>query len=192
MFLSGERQQADAHLEDSAVTPFIFTLQPYNMASNPKVPIPLSTDDTPTVRNYIVKVLKLSHDFTTESAHHSAAEWKTGIGADLRQMKAPQYRETFGNRVARILYREVRIQVLEEEHAKRKPLSRETRGMTRRSERDRAVDVELMFDYRRVYSCYHDHREPCDAGLRFPFSTCDRICDICVLGVGALYGCPFG
>lgn len=131
MFLSGEGQQADAHLEDSAVTPFIFTLQPCNMASNPKVPIPFPTDDTPTVRAYIAKVLTTSHDFSAESARHSAAEWKSGTGADLRQMKAPQYRETFGNRVARILYREVRIQVLEEENAKSTPLSRETRGMFR-------------------------------------------------------------
>jgi hypothetical protein len=107
---------------------FVFTLQPSDMASNPKVPIPLPTDDTSTVKAYITKVLITSHTFSAESAHHSAAEWKTGTGADLRQMQASQYRETFGNRVARILYREVRIQVLEEECANRKPLSRETRG----------------------------------------------------------------
>ena len=82
------------------------------MASNPKVPIPFPTDDTPTVRAYIAKVLTTSHDFSAESARHSAAEWKSGTGSDLRQMKAPQYRDTFGNRVALILYREVLIQVL--------------------------------------------------------------------------------
>jgi hypothetical protein len=105
------------------------------MASNPKVPIPLPTDNTSTVRAYIAKVLKTSHAFSTESAHHSAAEWKAGTGVDLRQMKALQYRETFGNRVARILNREVRNQVLEEQRTKSTPLSRETRGMTYRSKR---------------------------------------------------------
>lgn len=118
--------------EDSGASPSIFihthALRNPNMASNPKVPIPLPTDDTFTVRAYIVRVLVTCHDFSVESAHHSAAEWKIGTGADFRKMKASRYRETFGNRVARILYREVRVQALEEQHAKSKPLSRETRG----------------------------------------------------------------
>jgi hypothetical protein len=161
---------------------------PSEMASNRKVPIPLPTDSTPTVRAYIFKVLITSHASSAESARHSAAEWKAGTGADLRKMKASQYRETFGNGIARILYKEVRIQVLEKEHAESKSLSRETRGMIRRSGRDRTVgNAELMFDYRRVDSCYHDRREPCDARLRLPLSTCDWIRNFRVLGVGALY-----
>jgi hypothetical protein len=162
------------------------------MASNPKVAIPLPTDNTLTVRNYIAKVLKTSHAFSAESAHHSAAEWKAGSGADLREMKASHYRETFGNRVARILYREVRVQVLEEEYAKRKPLSRETRGMIRRSKQDRTVNVKLMIVCRRVHSCYHDCREPYNASLCLLFPTCNRVCDFSVLGVGALYAYTFG
>jgi hypothetical protein len=98
------------------------------MASEHRVPIPLGTDGSSTVRDYITKVLKVSHDFSDESAHHSAAEWPAGSGDDLRKMQASQYRETFGNRVARILYQEVRIQVLEDEYANNKPLTRETRG----------------------------------------------------------------
>ena len=98
------------------------------MASEHRVSIPLSNDVSSTVRDYITKVLKVSHDFSEESARHSAAEWRSGSGDDLRKMRASQYRETFGNRVARILYQEVRIQVLEDEYANSEPLTRETRG----------------------------------------------------------------
>lgn len=164
------------------------------MSSSPTIPIPLPTDNTPTVRAYIQKVLSTSHNFSNESALHSAAEWKAGSGADLRKMRARRYRETFGNRVARILYQEVRVQVLEEEYAEREPLSRETRGrnhiLVRQS--DLFQTGELMFGYRRVDGCYHDHREPCDARLHLPVSTCDRVYDIRFLGVGTLHGCSFG
>jgi hypothetical protein len=107
-------------------------------------------------------------------------------------MKASQYRETFGNRIAGILFKEVRIQVFEEQHIKSKSLSRKARGTIARSERDRTANVELMFDPGRADSCYHDRREPCDARLRLFLSACDWIRDFGVLGIGALCDYPSG
>ncbi|KAM0713391.1 hypothetical protein Q7P37_010353 [Cladosporium fusiforme] len=89
------------------------------MSSNrdPPIPLPPPTASAETVRTYIFNVLTSSHGCSQESSQHSAAEWKTGNGSSLKEMKISQMRTTFGNRTALILYKEVRTQVIEEKYA---------------------------------------------------------------------------
>lgn len=103
------------------------------MSSTPVIPVPSRIDSAEAVRDYIKKVLTESQGMSDESGYHSASEWKSGDGKELREMRVHQFRTTFGNRIGHILYKEVRTQVLEEEDAMSVPWTREARGKIRSS-----------------------------------------------------------
>jgi hypothetical protein len=84
---------------------------PTNSATTP---VPSSTDLSATVSAYIEDHLLSTHKMAP-STTHAIAHQHTMHGAELREMKIARHRELFGDEIARTLYAEIRMRVLEEE-----------------------------------------------------------------------------
>lgn len=162
------------------------------MVSEPGVLVPRSAEGASVVRHYINEVLRVSYDFSEESACQSAREWTAGSGDDFRNMRLSQYRMTFGNQVARILYKEVKTRVLEEEYAENPPPTREVRGR---------LDCYRSFNYldqQKANPLAHRCLDCCDTDCRKHYYTSLLCCasDACwvcnhrLLGIGALHSHP--
>lgn len=109
-----------------------------SMPTDFMIMVPRSTDSTDSVREYIIKVLEISHGLSEESARHSALEWTSGNGEQLRKVRITQFRTTFGNRIARLFHKESRTRVLEEQYAASVPPTCEVRGAIRSNPGDPA------------------------------------------------------
>lgn len=124
------------HSEHRSQGPRASTCAMSSMPIDCMIPVPRGTDSADSVRDYIPKVLTISHGLSEESARRSALEWKSGNGKQLCKMRITRLRATFGNRITRLLYQEVRTQMLEEQYAPSVPPIRKVRGAIKSSPGD--------------------------------------------------------
>jgi hypothetical protein len=96
------------------------------------MPVPTATDLSAAVSAYIQHRLVSTHHMKPSTAH-AIAHQHTMHGAELREMKLARHRKLFGDEIARTLYTEVRMAVLEDEmeEYERREAGRPVRGAVR-------------------------------------------------------------